>query len=179
MDLTKHSKMLSFVLRHKPDDIGITLGEGGWISTNELIDALVKHGHHITMDILIQVVENNDKKRFSFNDDKTMIRAAQGHSVGVQLDYKQKTPPAILYHGTVDKYLTSIKQTGLDKGKRHAVHLSKDKDTATTVGSRRGEPVILIVNAKQMHDDGYKFFQSDNGVWLTDFVLPRYIEFPR
>jgi putative RNA 2'-phosphotransferase len=177
-DLVKHSKFMSLILRHKPEKVGLTLGDGGWVNTFDLIKAMNDHNYPITLDTLITVVEDNDKKRFSFNHDRSMIRAAQGHSVDVKLDYRPKRPPDRLHHGTVYAFLKSIKQTGLDKGKRHAVHLSEDYATAVKVGSRRGDPVILIIKAKEMHEDGYSFFQSDNGVWLTDFVLPKYIIFP-
>jgi len=177
-DIVKESKFLSLVLRHKPQKIGLALGDGGWVNVHDLIKAMNDHGHTMTRELLIQVVEDNDKKRFAFNEDETMIRASQGHSVDVDLQLIPKAPPERLYHGTIHAFLKSIKQTGLDKGKRHAVHLSANYETAHQVGSRRGDPVILSIKSKEMHRDGFDFFQSENGVWLTDNVLPKYIIFP-
>lgn len=173
--VVKISKFLSLVLRHKPETIGLTLDKGGWASVFELLQACERHGLPITLKELHAVVAFNDKKRFSFNDDGTLIRANQGHSVKVELGYQPQEPPEILYHGTVERFLPSILAKGLLKGQRHHVHLSPDIATATKVGVRRGQPVILSIKSGQMHRDGYTFYQSTNGVWLTDHVPVAYI----
>jgi putative RNA 2'-phosphotransferase len=173
----KHiSKYLSLVLRHQPDTIGITLDENGWTSVIILLEKLRLKFKYINLDILEEVVATNDKKRFAFNEDKSLIRANQGHSVNIDLGYTQKEPPAFLYHGTVPKFMLAIKEKGLLKMSRHHVHLSADTETAFKVGTRRGVPTILSVNAKAMHEDGIAFYQSDNGVWLTEHVAAKYIE---
>lgn len=173
-----HSKFLSFVLRHEPDKAGITLDREGWADVRQLLEGCRKANHAMNLDGLKEVVETNDKKRFEFNADGTKIRASQGHSVKVDLGYEPKTPPDVLYHGTVTVFLNSILSRGLDKQGRQHVHLSADKETAQNVGSRRekdGVSVeILEINAKQMHADGFKFYQSTNGVWLVDAVPPKY-----
>jgi len=124
------------------------------------------------------VVANSDKKRFTLSPDGSRIRANQGHSVSVELGLAPVAPPAVLFHGTVDRFLGSIKETGLQRGERHAVHLSRTQDVATTVGQRRGRPIILEVDANRMHADGFQFFCSENGVWLTERVPPDYLKFP-
>lgn len=175
-NLIKTSKFLSLVLRHKPEEIGITLDQNGWVSVSELLDACNKHGVAITLEELETVVATSDKKRFAFNEDHSMIRANQGHSVEVDLGYKPQEPPEILYHGTADRFLSSIMEIGLVKGNRHHVHLSKDIETAAKVGQRHGKPVVLIVKSGVMHRQGQSFFISDNGVWLTESVPPAFIE---
>ncbi|NJK93839.1 MAG: RNA 2'-phosphotransferase [Bacteroidales bacterium] len=176
-DAAKISKFLSLVLRHKPETINLKLDEHGWADTNFLITAMQKAGYLIDMDILKEIVAASDKQRFKFNDDFTRIRANQGHSIEVDLNFEAKTPPEILYHGTATKNLDSIKQHGLLKQSRHHVHLSADVETARAVGTRYGKPVVLIINAQIMHKNGITFYQSDNGVWLTEFVDPKYIKF--
>lgn len=175
-DVVKISKFLSLVLRHEPTKIGITLDSAGWVGVDELIAACNKHGKRITTEQLDFVVENNDKKRFAFNEDKTRIRANQGHSVEVELEYQPTTPPPILYHGTASRFLNSINEQGLVKGNRHHVHLSENIKTARAVGERHGKAVILVVHSEQMQQDGYQFFLSANGVWLTDHVPMKYIQ---
>jgi putative RNA 2'-phosphotransferase len=181
MDLhhaTKLSRFLSLVLRHQPEIIGITLSEDGWTNVDELIAAINRHGQALDFETLEHVVETNDKKRFAFSDDGEMIRANQGHSVEVNLGYQPTPPPVILYHGTVARFLPGIRENGIQKGQRHHVHLSATLDVAITVGKRRGQPLILTVRAKEMHDAGHHFHISANGVWLTDLVPPQFIEFP-
>jgi putative RNA 2'-phosphotransferase len=174
-DNTRISKFLSLVLRHKPETIGLTLDKAGWTPVAELLQACERHGFPISPEELQTAVALNDKKRFSFNEDGTLIRANQGHSVEVELGYQPLEPPEILYHGTTERFSPSILEKGLLKGKRHHVHLSPDVTTATKVGARRGKPVILQVKSGEMYRDGYTFYQSANGVWLTDHVPTSYL----
>src|SRR6202162_1624597 len=160
------SKFLAKHLRHAPDELGLTLRPGGWVSVDDLLAASERAGFAVTYDELIDCVETNDKKRFSFDATGDLIRANQGHSVEVDLQLEEKSPPDVLYHGTVERFLASIMAEGLQKGKRHHVHLSKDTETARKVGARRGKPIILQVDTRKMHDQGIKFFLSANGVWL-------------
>lgn len=170
------SKFLSLVLRHQPEIIGIQLDDHGWISVDILLKQLAAHGHTVSKAILDHVVATNNKKRFGYNEDETKIRANQGHSVEVDLNYAPQQPPDILYHGTAERSLESIFKTGLEKRNRHHVHLSMDINTALAVGSRYGKPVLLIVAAGEMHTDGYSFYVSDNNVWLTDYVPVKYLK---
>lgn len=169
------SKFLSKHLRHSPEVIGLTLEVGGWVKIDDLISACQHYGLPISLADLNEVVDNCEKQRFSFNETKDKIRANQGHSTQVEMDFKQETPPNKLYHGTVDKFMKAIMTEGIKKMKRHHVHLSKDLDTATKVGARRGKPIILEVDAGAMHAVGYKFYISANGVWLTDIVPAFYL----
>lgn len=173
---TRISKFLSLVLRHKPETIGIQLDENGWVTVDMLLKQLGTHGHPVSKEILDHVVATNTKKRFAYNDDETKIRANQGHSVEVDLNYTPLQPPAILYHGTAERSLESIFKTGLEKKNRHHVHLSTDVSTALAVGSRYGKPVLLTVAAGEMYTDGYNFYVSDNNVWLTDHVPVKYLK---
>jgi len=174
------SKFLSLVLRHSPETIGLQLDESGWADVEELIEKCNKKGsqNQMTGELLDYVVENNDKKRFTFNEDKTKIRASQGHSISVELDLEEAEPSEFLYHGTVEKFLENIKKEGLQKMSRQHVHLSKDRETAIKVGGRRGVPQILTIKSGQMFKDGFKFYLSENKVWLTDEVPIQYIQFP-
>ena len=172
----KHiSKFLSLVLRHEPSAAGLTLDAQGWVDVDELIAGAARHGFSFTHTELEEVVETNDKQRFAFSVDGQQIRANQGHSVTVDLGLTPETPPAKLYHGTVERFVSSIMVDGLEKRARQHVHLSADLDTATRVGSRRGRPIILEIAAAEMHEAGFHFFRSENGVWLTDKVPPEYI----
>lgn len=173
--LVRRSKFLSLVLRHKPETIGLTLDKNGWVDTNTLLAALKTAGKPLSMSELETIVAENNKKRFAFNDNKSRIRASQGHSLNVDLAYKPSTPPAILYHGTATSFLGSILRLGIQKRNRHHVHLSADKGTARNVGQRHGKPVILKIDAKEMVATGHEFFLSENGVWLTDFVAPKFV----
>src|SRR5438105_2186946 len=128
---TKLSKFLSLVLRHEPVRIGIILDKAGWVVVDDLLAALAKHRTAVTLDELKHVVATSDKKRFAFSDDGRRIRASQGHSIDVDLGYAPASPPATLYHGTVDRFLAGIREKGLLKGGRHHVHLSVDVATAT------------------------------------------------
>lgn len=172
---TQISKFLSLVLRHQPEAIGITLDEQGWVAVKELLFRLTSHGTVVTFDALNHIVETNAKKRFAFNGDRTRIRASQGHSVEVELGYAPQTPPEILYHGTGSQSVDVILSSGLDKRSRQHVHLSSDLETAINVGQRHGKPVVLTVDTVTMLQDGYTFFISENGVWLTDSVPAEYL----
>jgi putative RNA 2'-phosphotransferase len=171
------SKFLSLILRHSPETIKINLDENGWANVDELIEKSNKHNQVFNFETLQIVVETNDKKRFQFNADKTKIRASQGHSIIVDLDLPVTKAPDILYHGTVAKFIESIQKTGLQKMSRQFVHLSIDVETANIVALRRGKPIILSINAKQMQEDGLVFYLSENKVWLTNEVPTKYIIF--
>ncbi len=168
--LKKISKMLSLVLRHAPEKIGLVLDEAGWADVEELIQKVNTKGFEVTPAILKEVVETNDKQRFTFNEDGTKIRANQGHSIKIDHGFVAIEPPEILYHGTWEKSLASILANGIEKRKRHHVHLSADIETATKVGRRHGKVVILEVTAQKMQQAGHEFYLSENKVWLTDFV---------
>lgn len=169
-------KFISLILRHKPEVINLSLDLNGWANVDELLDGINKSGKSINMEKLEKIVEHNNKKRYIFNDDKTKIRANQGHSIKVDVELKQKIPPQFLYHGTAVKNLVGIKKYGIQKQNRLHVHLSSDVDTAYKVGSRHGKPCILKVNSAQMHNDGYIFYLSNNNVWLCEMVNEKYFE---
>jgi len=175
MSINELSKYISLILRHKPETIGITLDEHGWANIDELIAGIAKT-HEITMDILEEIVRTDNKQRYSFNEDKTLIRANQGHSIPVDIELEEKEPPELLWHGTGEKYVDSIDKQGLISKSRLYVHLSKDEETAISVGKRHGVPVLYRVKARQMYNDGYKFYLSVNGVWLTREVPTKYLE---
>lgn len=172
------SKFLSLVLRHKPEVIGIRLDRNGWVCINDLLTALEGHGRDLDLDRLQHIVATNDKKRFEISADGNRIRARQGHSVEVELGYEPAEPPARLFHGTVAKYLSSIRAEGLTPGSRNHVHLSPDEKTAIAVGARRGKPIILIIDSQHMHDNGHLFYLTDNNVWLTGRVPAQYLSIP-
>lgn len=169
------SKFLSLVLRHQPEVIGITLDHAGWVVVDDLLAAAVKHDNPLTRELLDEIVFSNDKQRFAYSDDGTRIRANQGHSVTVDLELSAKAPPAVLYHGTATRFLEQIVEQGLRAMQRHHVHLSASEDVAHRVGKRHGQPVVLTVDAEAMHRDGAVFYQSANGVWLTDSVEAKYL----
>ena len=175
MGLKETSKYISLILRHKPETIGITLDEHGWADVGELISGIAKT-HKMNMDILEEIVSTDEKQRYSFNDDKTKIRANQGHSIQVDVELEEMRPPEILWHGTGEKFTGSIDEQGLIPKSRLYVHLSKDEETAFKVGTRHGKPVLYIVKAEEMFKDGYKFYLSENGVWLTKEVPVKYLE---
>jgi putative RNA 2'-phosphotransferase len=174
-NLVRTSKFLSLILRHRPQAIGLSLDQNGWVSIQSLLEAANAHNHNISKELLDEVVFTNDKMRFSYSPDGHKIRANQGHSVEVNLNLEPVVPPQKLYHGTVEKFLNSIMDSGLKKMTRQHVHLSATIATAKNVGRRRGKPIILSVNACKMHVDGHRFFLSANGVWLTDSVKAKYI----
>lgn len=175
------SRFLSLILRHKPENIKIKLDKGGWVIIGDLLNQMKIYNREMDYDSLIKIVDTNDKKRFEIkgNDEnglKNFIRASQGHTVKVDLELKAERPPMKLYHGTINKNVDSIMVNGLNKMRRHGVHLSGDIPTAVNVGSRRGEAIILEINSGHMYSDGIKFYKSNNGVWLTEKVLPKYIK---
>jgi putative RNA 2'-phosphotransferase len=172
------SKLLSKVLRHRPEMVGLVLDAGGWIGVDELLGALAQRGHVLTRDDLDEIVMTSDKQRFALSEDGRSIRANQGHSVSVELGYPAQEPPAELFHGTVARFLDSIRHSGLERGARHHVHLSESVDTATRVGARRGKPVVLRIDARRMALAGIVFHRTPNGVWLTECVPAEYIAFP-
>jgi putative RNA 2'-phosphotransferase len=172
------SKFLSLVLRHEPERVGLKLGEAGWIEVKELLQAVNQHGTPLTLDQLKHVVATSDKKRFAFSDDGLRIRASQGHSVEVDLQYEPQTPPDLLYHGTATRFLDSIRKDGLKRMERHHVHLSAGTNVTLQVGARHGKPVLLTIRAGEMTRAGHVFFRSANGVWLVDHVPAQFIDFP-
>jgi putative RNA 2'-phosphotransferase len=176
--LTELSKFLSFVLRHEPEAIGVTLDANGWIEIELFVEACQAHGKPLSRELLETIVATSPKQRFAISDDRRRVRANQGHSVEVDLAYLPAQPPETLFHGTVSASLPAIRSAGLKKMDRHHVHLSPDTATAQTVGMRRGKPVVLQIAAGRMHRDGRVFYLSANGVWLTEHVPPEYIEFP-
>ncbi|MGV4414764.1 RNA 2'-phosphotransferase [Chryseobacterium sp. T1] len=171
----KISKFLSLILRHQPETIDLTLDENGWANVDELKAKCSKHNVDFTVEELNEIVETNDKKRFIFNEDKSKIRANQGHSIAVDLALKPQQPPEFLYHGTAQNNVESILKKGIEKRNRQHVHLSQDKETATKVGMRHGKPIILIIQTGKMFEDGIMFYLSENNVWLTDFVEAKYV----
>ncbi len=177
-NLTRISKFLSLVLRHKPETIGLSLDAEGWVRVDVLLDALNRNGKALERHMLNEVVFSNDKQRFAFSTDGQSIRANQGHSIDIDLKLQAVEPPDILFHGTATRFLDSIREDGLQRGKRHHVHLSATIETATSVGSRHGKPVVLHIAAKRMMEDGHVFYLSGNGVWLTDHVPVEFIDLP-
>ncbi|NVI84033.1 RNA 2'-phosphotransferase [Janthinobacterium sp. BJB401] len=176
--LEQKSKLLSRWLRHRPDAIGLEIDKRGWVDVAELLLKSAGAGVALTQDELMQIVADNDKQRFSLSEDRARIRAAQGHSVDVDLKLPVKKPPPVLFHGTVQKSIASIRRQGLLPGTRRDVHLSATKQTAEEVGARRGTAVVLIVETYALLLDGHEFRCSDNGVWLIQRIPANYIRFP-
>ena len=174
MSLKETSKFISLILRHKPEAIGIKLDEHGWANVDELIEGISKT-QEFNMEMLEEIVRTDEKQRYSFNDDKTLIRANQGHSIDVDVELEEKEPPQMLWHGTGEKYIDSIMRQGLIPKSRLYVHLSADEETAIKVGKRHGNERILSVKSGDMYKDGYKFYLSKNGVWLTKEVPVKYL----
>lgn len=164
------------VLRHKPDAVGIELDENGWVEVETLRNACAENGRKFSAEELAEVVETNDKKRFSFSEDGTKIRANQGHSLTIELGLSEETPPKILYHGTAERNLGLKYESGLQKMQRHHVHLSDNIETARSVGIRYGKPIIFQIETEKMLAEDFKFFVSANGVWLVDEVPPRFLK---
>ncbi|MCR9144056.1 MAG: RNA 2'-phosphotransferase [bacterium] len=177
MDLKKYSKLLSYVLRHAPESIGLEIDAQGWAKVEDLLVRIREQKFpEFDRALLHKVVSENDKQRFQFDADRARLRAAQGHSVQVDLGLAPLAPPEVLYHGTVERFLESILSAGLKPGSRTHVHLSAEVETARTVGARRGRPVLLKIRAGEMHGQGHAFYLSENGVWLTAAVPPEFIE---
>lgn len=175
-DLAATSRFLAYLLRHHPETVGLRLDPAGWVTVDDLLAALSTHGRPISMSTLEQIVAGTDKRRFELHDGR--IRAAQGHSVPVELNLPPAVPPAVLYHGTSKRFLPRIRAEGLTPQRRTHVHLSADIPTATAVGARRGHPTILTIDAHGMHHNGYTFHQATNGVWLTNHVPPTWLSTP-
>ncbi len=173
--LEEISKFIALILRHKPETIGITLDEHGWAKVDELIDGISKT-YVFNMEMLEEIVRTDKKGRYSFSEDKTLIRANQGHSINVDVELEEKEPPEFLWHGTGEKFVSGIDTEGLIPKSRLYVHLSKDEDTALQVGARHGKPVLYRVLSGKMYKNGYVFYLSQNGVWLTKKVPLEYLE---
>lgn len=169
------SKLLSYVLRHKPEAIGLELDAGGWVAVDTLLAHLAASGRPVSRTEIDRTVETSDKQRFALSEDQQRIRANQGHSVAVDLGLPSAQPPSRLFHGTATRFEESIRREGLKPAQRHHVHLSASPGTAQVVGARHGKPLVLVVNAEAMHKSGFKFFISANGVWLTDHVPPQFL----
>jgi putative RNA 2'-phosphotransferase len=172
------SKFLSLVLRHQPESAHITLDSAGWVDIDDLLAGCAISRRPLSRADLDHIVATNPKKRFEYSADATRIRASQGHSVPVDLNYEAKVPPALLYHGAAKQFLDGIRAEGLLKMKRHHVHLSVDTKMTLEVGARRGKPVLLTILAEEMHQAGHSFYLSTNNVWLVDHVPPQFIRFP-
>ncbi|HBG4827169.1 TPA: RNA 2'-phosphotransferase [Clostridioides difficile] len=172
----KLSIFISLILRHKPETIGIKLDDYGYADVNELIEKINNTGRNINIEILEQIVKEDNKQRYSFNDDRSKIRANQGHSINVNVELRELEPPKYLYHGTATRFLDNIKNEGIIKQSRLYVHLSRDIDTAIKVGKRHGTPVILKINTGKMYENGYKFYLSENNVWLCEYIPFKYVE---
>lgn len=169
--LSEVSKFLSYVLRHQPDAIGITLDLEGWTDIAALIAAAANDGKQLDRDLIQAVVTTSDKKRFAISEDGLRIRAVQGHSIeSVDINYVEKVPPEFLYHGTATRFMESIRKEGLLPGSRQYVHLSQDEQTALAVGQRHGKPIVLKIEALRMYQQGFKFYHAENGVWLVNDV---------
>ena len=174
-DIKRLSKFLSLVLRHRPEQIGLSLDEQGWAAVEELIKRMNEHDIAIDAHSLDTIVVTNSKQRFAYDYSKTRIRANQGHSINVDLQLQDLEPPELLYHGTTINNIEAILKEGLKKQQRQLVHLSADIETAKAVGSRHGKPVVITVKAKEMYEAGYKFFLSENKVWLTNEVPVQFL----
>ncbi len=174
----QRSKFLSLLLRHQPELLKLQLEEGGWTNTKILLEKINTHkkSQSMTFEELEYVVVNNDKQRFAFNEDKTKIRANQGHSTQVKMNYQPTSPPPVLYHGTATKNVDSILKNGILKGNRQYVHLSADQETAQKVGARHGKPFIFKIETFKMIEEGIKFYKAENGVWLIDFVPNKFLK---
>lgn len=173
---TRISKFLSLILRHKPESIGLMLDSNGWAEVEQLLAAIASNGESLTRQELEDIVAANEKKRFAFDENKLKIRASQGHSIKVQVEFEEQTPPRTLYHGTAERNVKSILEKGLVKMRRHHVHLSVDIETAMNVGKRYGKPIVFKINTQKMLKSGCKFYVSANGVWLIENVPPEFLE---
>jgi len=177
-DLVRLSKFLSLVLRHDPKVAGVTIDRGGWVDVESLISGAKQAGVTLDRDLLRQVVEHGEKKRFTLSGDGQRVKANYGHSIDIDLDLDPREPPEALFHGTARHLLEGIREQGVVRAGRRYVHLSGDETEAEAVGRRHGEPVVLKIRARAMHEDGFEFFLSESGIWLTRTVPPHYVEFP-
>ena len=170
------SKFLSLILRHKPEIVGLVLDKNGYVFVSDLVSAVCKVGKPLNREMLEHIVETNDKKRFAFNEDGTKIRASQGHSIGIDLGLNPMEPPCKLYHGTTKRFVSKIMEEGIVSKSRDFVHLSDNVETATSVGRRHGEPVVLEIDSESMFCEGYDFYISENKVWLVKFVPTQFVK---
>ena len=177
-EIIRTSKFLSLVLRHEPERVGLKLAEAGWVGVDELLQAVNANGVALTLEQLQHIVATSDKKRFAFSEDGQRIRASQGHSVEVDLQYPPQTPPEVLYHGTATRFREGIRKGGLQRMERHDVRLSAETKVTLQVGGRHGKPMLLTIRAGEMYRAGFVFRCAANGVWLVDHVPPQFIEFP-
>jgi len=175
MSDVRTSKFLALILRHKPEAVGIALDPEGWADVTELLAGMKRKGHALSPEALARLVETNDKRRYAFNEDRTRIRAVQGHSRSVDVGLAPVLPPDRLYHGTVERFVAAIREHGLIRGTRLHVHLSADRETAALVGQRRGRPVVLTIDSGAMAAERHVFYRSENGVWLTEHVPVTFI----
>ncbi len=173
---TNLSKLMSYVLRHHPEELGITLDENGWVDLKNFTQSLRSRDKTISVDKVREVVESCEKQRFSIDETQQKIRANQGHSIQVDLQLRAQQPPDILYHGTVDRFLDAILRVGLLPQQRHHVHLTESLNTAKSVGARRGRAVILEIETGELVSNGAQFYLSENQVWLIDHVPAQYIK---
>jgi putative RNA 2'-phosphotransferase len=171
------SKFLSYVLRHEPEAIGLELDLEGWADIAALIDGARRSGRELNAELIREVVSSSEKKRFAISDDGLRIRAVQGHSTdSVAISYTEQEPPEFLFHGTATRFIESILKEGLLPRDRHHVHLTTDVESATAVGRRYGTPVVLEIATHRMHQQGFKFFRAENGIWLTPRVPPEFLK---
>jgi len=176
-DLTGKSKYLSLLLRHSPEAAHLAMDSNGWVAIQQIEENTCTNGKNSLSEAVIrEIVKTDSKQRYMISQDGTKIRASQGHSIKVDLVLDKKEPPDVLYHGTAERFLANIMESGLKPMGRQYVHLSVDKDTAFTVGARHGKPVVLSVDAKAMYKDGHEFYLSDNNIWMTDAVPSKYIK---
>jgi putative RNA 2'-phosphotransferase len=178
-EITQASKFLALILRHEPERVGLKVGEAGWVNVQELLKAVNSHGVALSLEQLKHIVATSDKRRFAFSEDGQRIRANQGHSVEVDLQYAPQTPPEILYHGTAARFLPGIGKEGLQRMSRHDVHLSAETKVTLQTGARHGKPALLVIRAGDMHRAGHVFRCSTNGAWLVNHVPPEFIDFPQ
>ncbi|MDR2095148.1 MAG: RNA 2'-phosphotransferase [Treponema sp.] len=176
-NLLQISKFLSLVLRHQPETIHLNMDNNGWVDIDELIHNANEYKHmRLDKEILAEIVKTNDKQRFIIDNEKNKIRANQGHSISIDLALEPQTPPDELFHGTAIRFLESIMENGIKPMSRQYVHLSRTVEIAENVGKRHGKPIVLYINSKAMYENGYKFYLSENKVWLVDYVPKEYIK---
>jgi len=168
-------RFLSYLLRHRPDSIGLEIDVGGWARIDDLVRLTAKSPTPLCAAGIADVVRSNDKQRYTISDDGARIRANQGHSFPVELDLAALAPPPVLFHGTATRFLAAIRERGLLPMGRQHVHLSFDRAVAVAVGRRHGNVAVLVVDAAAMHAAEMPFFRSVNGVWLTAHVPPRFL----